>query len=29
MIDPELLKIMCCPENHQTLAAAESAVVEK
>ena len=29
MIDPELLKIMCCPESHQPLAAAESAVVEK
>ena len=29
MIDPELLKILCCPESHQTLAAAESAVVEK
>jgi uncharacterized protein YbaR (Trm112 family) len=29
MIDSELLKIMCCPESHQTLAAAEPAVVEK
>jgi len=29
MIDPELLKIMCCPENHQPLAAAESAIIEK
>ena len=29
MIDPELLKIMCCPESHQALVAAESAVVEK
>jgi uncharacterized protein YbaR (Trm112 family) len=29
MIDPDLLKIMCCPESHQTLAAAEPAVVEK
>jgi uncharacterized protein len=29
MIDPELLKIMCCPESHQPLALAESAVVEK
>ena len=29
MIDPDLLKIMCCPESHQPLAAAELAVVEK
>ncbi|MEO8427355.1 MAG: hypothetical protein ABI651_09615 [Verrucomicrobiota bacterium] len=29
MIDPELLKIMCCPESHQLLAAAEPAAVEK
>ncbi len=29
MIDPELMKIMCCPESYQPLAAAESAVVEK
>jgi uncharacterized protein YbaR (Trm112 family) len=29
MIGPELLKIMCCPENHQSLAAAELAVIEK
>ena len=29
MIDPELLKIMCCPENHQPLAVAEPVVVEK
>jgi uncharacterized protein len=29
MMDPELLKIMCCPESYQPLAAAESAVIEK
>ena len=29
MIDPELLKIMCCPETHQELRLAESAVIEK
>jgi uncharacterized protein YbaR (Trm112 family) len=29
MIDPELMKIMCCPESYQPLAAAESAVVEE
>ena len=29
MIDPELLKIMCCPETHQELRVAEAAVIEK
>jgi uncharacterized protein len=28
-MDPELLKIMCCPETHQTIALAESPLVEK
>ena len=28
MIDPELLKILCCPETHQSLALAEASVVE-
>ena len=29
MIDPELLKILCCPETHQTLTEAEPALIEK
>ena len=29
MIDPELLKIMCCPETHQPIAFAELALTEK
>jgi len=29
MIDPELLKILCCPETHQPVAPAASAVVER
>ena len=29
MIDPELLKIMCCPETHQPIELAESALVAK
>ena len=29
MIDPELLKILCCPETHQDLRVAEPALVEK
>ena len=29
MIDPELLKILCCPETHQTLAPADPALIEK
>jgi uncharacterized protein len=28
MIDPELLKIMCCPETHQAIAPADNALVE-
>jgi uncharacterized protein YbaR (Trm112 family) len=28
-IDPELLKIMCCPESHQALSAAAPALIEK
>ena len=29
MIDAELLKILCCPETHQELRVADSALVEK
>ena len=29
MIDPELLKIMCCPETHQPIELAESSLVAK
>jgi len=29
MIDAELLKILCCPETHQGLRAAESALIEE
>jgi uncharacterized protein YbaR (Trm112 family) len=29
MIDPELVKILCCPETHQEVRLAEAAVVEK
>lgn len=29
MIDPELLKIMCCPETHQAIALAEPPLIEK
>jgi uncharacterized protein YbaR (Trm112 family) len=29
MIDPELLKILCCPETHQELRVAEPALIEK
>jgi uncharacterized protein YbaR (Trm112 family) len=29
MMDAELLKILCCPETHQPLHLAESALVEK
>lgn len=29
MIDPELLKILCCPETHQELRLAEPAVIDK
>ena len=28
MIDPELLKIMCCPETHQTIALADASLIE-
>jgi uncharacterized protein YbaR (Trm112 family) len=29
MIDPELLKILCCPETHQEVRLAEAAVIDK
>ena len=29
MIDPDLLKIMCCPETHQPISVAEPALIEK
>ncbi len=29
MIDPELLKILCCPETRQPLSAAEPALVQR
>ena len=29
MIDPELLKILCCPETHQELRPAEESIVSK
>ena len=29
MIDPELLKIMCCPETHQPIAPAEPPLIDK
>jgi len=29
MIDPDLLKIMCCPETHQPIAMAEPSVIEQ
>ena len=29
MLDPELLKIMCCPETHQPIALAEPSLIEK
>lgn len=29
MIDTELLKILCCPETHQELRVADSALMEK
>ena len=28
-VDPELLKIVCCPETHQTIALAEPSLIEK
>ena len=29
MIDPELLKILCCPETHQPLSPADAGLVER
>ncbi len=29
MINPELLRILCCPETHQALRSAEPALVER
>ena len=29
MIDPELLKILCCPETKQDVAVADSSLIEK
>jgi uncharacterized protein YbaR (Trm112 family) len=29
MIDPELLEILCCPETHQEVRLAETAVIDK
>ncbi len=29
MLDPELLKIMCCPETHQPVALAEPLLIEE
>jgi uncharacterized protein len=29
MIDPELLKILCCPETHQEVRLAEPSVIDK
>ena len=29
MIDPDLLKILCCPETHQEVRLAEPAVIDK
>ena len=29
MIDPELLKIMCCPETHQAIALADQPLIER
>jgi uncharacterized protein len=29
MIDPELLKILCCPETHQPLTSADAALVQR
>jgi uncharacterized protein YbaR (Trm112 family) len=29
MIDPELLRILCCPETHQPIAVAEPWLIEK
>jgi uncharacterized protein YbaR (Trm112 family) len=29
MIDPDLLKILCCPETHEVVRLAEAAVIDK
>jgi len=29
MLEPELLKIICCPETHQPIALAESPLIER
>ena len=29
MIDPDLLKILCCPETHQEVRLAETAVIDR
>ena len=29
MIDPDLLKILCCPETHQPLTSADAALVQR
>jgi uncharacterized protein YbaR (Trm112 family) len=29
MIDPDLLKILCCPETHQEVRMAEPAIIDK
>lgn len=29
MMDPELLKIMCCPETHQHIASAEKSLIDR
>jgi len=29
MIDPELLKILCCPETHQEVRPADAAVIDR
>ena len=29
MLDPELLKILCCPETHQPIGLAEPSLIEK
>lgn len=29
MIDPDLLKILCCPETHQEVRLAEAAIIDK
>ena len=29
MLDPELLKILCCPENHEALTLAEAPLIDQ